>query len=490
MKFKNKVSKLSASIHENSNETLSIEGGKTALVLPFLNLLGYDIFGPKEVIHDFCGADDSKKSNRADYGVSLDGDVQMVFDYFTKGDKKLERERVKMKGKFQNYGTKFVILTDGFEYSFFSDIDSKGSMDGGAFFVFNILDYSDEDIDFLSGFRKETFSEPKMVEEARVMKYETGIKDILERELTSPSDEFIRFFGTQVFEGNLTRGVLDEFKVFVKRARIKFFEEKILELVTGMLGSQETETVEVSEQAEPQKKTSDLPETKETVDRLFNELKDLVGAEGIECEVDIRTTQSYSIARANGVDFCRIRVGKKNTVLGFLLSTGESKAIVDGKISEIDGIAELINAAVEKAGVRINAAQDDKTSIETNDADSPNGDEAGIGTDESIVYANNDAETDDEATTLAEAENAIETTTDDNPVDDAETDGETTANTEAETNVDVEEVSSVKTDDETPANTEAEPESIVPAVGEPGVDAGAESSASEKEDEKEAFPEF
>lgn len=48
---------------------LTEEAAKTALVMPFIQTLGYDVFNPSEVIPEFCADVGTKKGEKVDYAI-------------------------------------------------------------------------------------------------------------------------------------------------------------------------------------------------------------------------------------------------------------------------------------------------------------------------------------------------------------------------------------------------------------------------------------
>ena len=48
------------------------EATKTSLVMPFIQMLGYNIFDPTEVVPEFTADFGSKKGEKADYALVLD----------------------------------------------------------------------------------------------------------------------------------------------------------------------------------------------------------------------------------------------------------------------------------------------------------------------------------------------------------------------------------------------------------------------------------
>jgi hypothetical protein len=66
------------------------EAAKQALILPFLQALGYDIFNPQEVMPEFTTDIGTKKGERIDYAIMANGKPVVLIECKTCTDK-LER---------------------------------------------------------------------------------------------------------------------------------------------------------------------------------------------------------------------------------------------------------------------------------------------------------------------------------------------------------------------------------------------------------------
>ena len=65
------------SIKEHLN---SEEATKMALVVPFINLLGYDVFNPLEVVPEYIADVGIKKGEKVDYAIVQDGKPIMLIE--------------------------------------------------------------------------------------------------------------------------------------------------------------------------------------------------------------------------------------------------------------------------------------------------------------------------------------------------------------------------------------------------------------------------
>ena len=73
---------------------------------------------------------------------------------------------------------------------------------------------------------KAAFDIEAIISTASYLKYTRELKRILTEELSSPSDEFVKFFASQVYSGRLTQSVLTQFTDTVKDAFNQFINEE------------------------------------------------------------------------------------------------------------------------------------------------------------------------------------------------------------------------------------------------------------------------
>ena len=80
MDFKDQLLMLAERIRKVKDNVKTEEATKTSFVLPFLQTLGYDIFNPQEVTPE-CDCDyGTKKGEKIDYTVCLDGEPVMLVE--------------------------------------------------------------------------------------------------------------------------------------------------------------------------------------------------------------------------------------------------------------------------------------------------------------------------------------------------------------------------------------------------------------------------
>ena len=73
MEFLEKIEQLKERAIGLKDSLQTEEATKNALVMPFLNALGYDVFNPLEVVPEFIADSRLKKDEKVDYAVMKDG---------------------------------------------------------------------------------------------------------------------------------------------------------------------------------------------------------------------------------------------------------------------------------------------------------------------------------------------------------------------------------------------------------------------------------
>lgn len=66
-----RLADLQKRVREHREVLLTEEAAKTALVVPFLQSLGYDVFNPGEVIPEYTADVGTKKGEKVDYAICL-----------------------------------------------------------------------------------------------------------------------------------------------------------------------------------------------------------------------------------------------------------------------------------------------------------------------------------------------------------------------------------------------------------------------------------
>ena len=203
------------------------EATKTSLVLPFIQMLGYDIFDPTEVVPEFTADIGIKRGEKVDYAIMQRGKPAILIECKKYGSNLAEDAVSQLVRYFGVTNAHFGILTDGISYRFFSDLDQPNVMDPKPFFEFNMLSCSDKVVEELKRFTKEEFNVDETLEAAAVLKYIEGMKQALVRQLSTPDEEFSRWLTKQVYSKLLTQAARERFSDLVRQAFREFIDDRI-----------------------------------------------------------------------------------------------------------------------------------------------------------------------------------------------------------------------------------------------------------------------
>lgn len=80
MDFSDQISQLASRVEKLKPQLLTEEATKNALIMPFIQALGYDVFNPSEVIPEFTSDVGVKKGEKVDYAIVQDNRIVMLVE--------------------------------------------------------------------------------------------------------------------------------------------------------------------------------------------------------------------------------------------------------------------------------------------------------------------------------------------------------------------------------------------------------------------------
>ena len=89
------------------------EATKNALVMPFINILGYNVFDPTEVIPEFSADVGVKKGEKVDYAIIKDGRVIMLVECKASGVDLDQAHASQLFRYFSVTEARIAVLTNG-----------------------------------------------------------------------------------------------------------------------------------------------------------------------------------------------------------------------------------------------------------------------------------------------------------------------------------------------------------------------------------------
>jgi hypothetical protein len=214
------------------------EATKNAFIMPFIStILGYDVFNPLEVVPEFIADVGVKKGEKIDYAIVHNGDVQMLIEC----KKSSEPLRIEHASQLFRYfavtNARIAILTNGEQYHFYTDLDAPNRMDAKPFLVLDLTDIDETLIPELVKLTKDVFDLDSIISAAGELKYIGQLKRELSTQFATPSDEWIKFFTTRVYEGAYTQKVREQFSALVFKASKQFLNEQVNERLKTALGA-------------------------------------------------------------------------------------------------------------------------------------------------------------------------------------------------------------------------------------------------------------
>lgn len=232
------------------------EATKNSMIMPMIQLLGYNVFDPLEVTPEFISDIGTKKGEKVDYAVLKDGKPAILFECKKAG----EELNIKHAGQLFRYfhvtSSRFGVLTNGLQYQFFTDLEQPNKMDEKPFFEFNILDFKDRDVEELKKFTKTNFDLDSILTTANDLKYTRLIQNKLADWISDPSEDFVRLLVSDLLDNRrFTASIKDQFTAITKRA----FEQLISERINARLKGAMTNENNVKKSSHSATDLSNLP---------------------------------------------------------------------------------------------------------------------------------------------------------------------------------------------------------------------------------------
>lgn len=217
MEIKEKLYILSERVEKIIDQIKTEEGTKQALILPFFQILGYDVFNPLEFCPEFDADYGIKKGEKVDYAIIIDGEPIILVEAKACHDN-LDKHGAQLFRYFNSSKAKFGVLTNGVKYRFFTDLDETNKMDQKPFFEVDLLNLNDTQISYLKNFERDSLDVNSIMSTAEELKYSNLIKEFLKQQLSSPTEAFANYILSHVYEGRKTANVVEKFLPIVKRA--------------------------------------------------------------------------------------------------------------------------------------------------------------------------------------------------------------------------------------------------------------------------------
>lgn len=363
MDFVDRIEELSERVPKQIEYCTTEEATKNALVMPFIQSLGYDVFNPAEVMPELTADVGMKKGEKVDYAIMVNGELVIAFECKRAGTDLNNIHASQLYRYFSALkSVRFGVLTNGVEYKFYSDLDAPNRMDDRPFFIFDILDYQERQVAELKKFTKSAFDLEEILATASELKYTAAIKRIVSDEFDNPSDEFVTFFAKQVYSGRMTQSVREQFAEITEKALRRFLNERISSRLKSALEvTGKAEVAEVEEIKEPleeevfiegvvrEDKKRGIITTEDEIEAYFavkSILRDVMDIR----RVNMRDAKSYCnllLDDSNRKPIFRMHFDRVQKYIGLFDQEKQEERIAIDEIDEIYNYGDRIIATVE-----------------------------------------------------------------------------------------------------------------------------------------------
>lgn len=207
--------------------------------------LGYNTRDPKVCVVEGNADYQGKGGKKVDYSLYKNGTLILIAEAKPFEDDLEKPDTIKQLSQYfsnirgANPDCKFfAMLTNGVEYRVFSDLDNANMLDKKPFFVFNIKDYTPQDIETLQTFSYDKIDAEKIWEWAKILK-------TIENKIINPSGEFVRFVIKESLPISvITEKVVQKYTPEIKKI-FEYFNLKVYNSTSTQQKSQNTQTQNV-----------------------------------------------------------------------------------------------------------------------------------------------------------------------------------------------------------------------------------------------------
>lgn len=248
------------------------EGTKNALVMPVLQALGYNVFDPFEVVPEYTSDVGTKKGEKVDYVLMKEGKPAVLLECKALGAELSINHASQLYRYFSCTDARIGILTNGEVWQFYTDIEAPNKMDDKPFFEFELGKVDARAEAFLRKIGKSSFNIDNILSNAAELKYKKAIRKILNEQLETPSEDFVRFFARQIYEGILNSTRMERFSALVQQAFGEWVNLKISEKLQTALDG-----VTPTDQEEPQQDETPVSASTATDDGIVTTPEEIEG---------------------------------------------------------------------------------------------------------------------------------------------------------------------------------------------------------------------
>lgn len=228
MTFIDEIKQFSQKITVIKHSLKTEEATKTSLILPFIQILGYDVFNPFEVIPEFTADVGIKKGEKVDYAIMQNNEPIIIIEAKECSSDLGIKNLNQLYRYFSSTKAKFGILTNGIIYKIYTDLDKPNIMDSIPFLEIDLLNITNKEIIELNRFAKEVFDIKQILNSASELRYKRLIKKVLIEQIQNSSESFINaVLNKDIYCGITNQNIINKFEIIVKNSFDDYVHEFI-----------------------------------------------------------------------------------------------------------------------------------------------------------------------------------------------------------------------------------------------------------------------
>lgn len=211
------------------------EATKSALIVPFLRVLGYDDANPTEVIPEHAADVGDKKDWKVDYAlcpVAADPRPAIIIECKSWQHEPTEQHVTQLGRYFPFTTARFGILTNGLTYQFYTDVTQPNNMEKVPFLEIDLTQLSETAIQELERFTKAQFQLDQAVARAEQLHYTRVVHQQFAAYYTTPDEAWVGYFADQVTDKRNTPALRRQFTPIVHEAFHQFVNAQIVHRLT------------------------------------------------------------------------------------------------------------------------------------------------------------------------------------------------------------------------------------------------------------------
>jgi len=350
MDFIDQLRTLASRIANTKDVVQTEEATKNAMVMPFIQALGYNVFDPLEVTPELVADVGTKKGEKVDYAILQDGKPIMLFECKKCGGDLSINHASQLFRYFHVTEARFGVLTNGLTYRFFTDLEQPNKMDEKPFLEFNILDFKDQDVEELKKFAKSAFDVETILTTANELKYTRSIKNVLAALMINPTEDFVRLVSSEFIVGKrFTPVIKEQFTQITKQAFQNLVNDRINERLKGAMAPDadskiDNPTIPVDLESE----SSQIITTEEEIEG-FHVIRAILRETINPRRITLRDAQSYCailLDDNNRKPICRLRFNNPSKLVLGLFQGKEEVKVPLSDLEDIYQHAEQLKATI------------------------------------------------------------------------------------------------------------------------------------------------